>query len=248
HCVKSKKILVDAASEEQWSDFSSQVEEFLPLYGQLESYGLAEYLQGDPETTYASPELLQTLPLDPVWDRFHSIVMSAAYAHLPSVKTGGVPQPRRDEDRLQAKTSDLGYIIRSVRSAFIDQHVSDDALKNLTRREIHKWYAANGAELGLGPIPDANDNPARWEAWLETVKTTWRAARLAHREYLNAHRQMIINDHIDRRDINFEARTRQTIRSILEVSSGRIHLDHLVVENDDAGLYVTDDPTEIKQR
>ncbi|KAI7815879.1 Endonuclease/exonuclease/phosphatase [Gamsiella multidivaricata] len=61
HCVKSKKILVDAASEEQWSDFSSQVEEFLPLYGQLESYGLAEYLQGDPETTYASPELLQTL-------------------------------------------------------------------------------------------------------------------------------------------------------------------------------------------
>ncbi|KAG0347487.1 hypothetical protein BGZ54_004895 [Gamsiella multidivaricata] len=100
HCTKGKKILFDAANAEQWSTFSRQVEEFLPLHGQLEEYGLSEILNGDPKTTFATPELLATVPLDPVWDRFHSIVMSAAYAHLPCVKTGGVPQPRRDADRL----------------------------------------------------------------------------------------------------------------------------------------------------
>ncbi|KAF9176230.1 hypothetical protein BGZ50_001306, partial [Haplosporangium sp. Z 11] len=191
--------------------------------------------------------LLVTLPLDSVWETLQSTVMSAAYAHLPCTKTGGSPRPR-GEANLRARISDLGHIIKLIRTTFTDTQPANTALKQKTWTEMQEWYWANRDELGLGPIPRAHDDQHTWQAWTETLQQQWSVSRLLHRDYLKAHRQQIINSHIDRRNARFETHTRQTIKSILDVTNGRVHLDHLIVEDDPGGLYVTDDPVDIKRR
>ncbi|KAG9070085.1 hypothetical protein KI688_009416 [Linnemannia hyalina] len=83
-------------------------------------------------------------------------------------------------------------------------------------------------------------------------------ARLDHQEYYAANKQDIINTHIENRDLRFQTHTKQTIRGILDISAGRVNLDHLIVDvnpfNPDAAgnvspvTYVIDDPSEIKSR
>ncbi|KAG0046153.1 hypothetical protein BGZ90_008269, partial [Linnemannia elongata] len=60
------------------------------------------------------------------------------------------------------------------------------------------------------------------------------------------------------RDLRFQTHTRQTIRGILDIATGRVNLDHLIVDDDSnnpdaAGntspvTYVIDDPCEIKSQ
>ncbi|KAF9114782.1 hypothetical protein BGX27_009904, partial [Mortierella sp. AM989] len=228
HRVRGKKILIDKAED-----------------GNI---GLDDIFSDDPSAFIASPTLLANLPLDKVWDNFHSIVMSAAFAHLPCYKTGGDPPPPQGEARLKAKTSDLGYIIKSTRETFIKTYSTDTMLKRQVHQKIQKWQDVNGQELNIDPVPAIEEPADVWQQWMESVKEQWRAARILHQQYSNERRQQIINEHIDRRDIRFGTHTRETIRSILEISSGRVVLDHLVVEDGPDGLYVIDDPGEIKQR
>ncbi|KAI7820575.1 hypothetical protein BC939DRAFT_504993 [Gamsiella multidivaricata] len=153
-----------------------------PTPQHLEEYGLTEILNGDPESTLATPALLAT---------------------VPSTQSGTAFTPS-----LQAKVSDLGYIIRSVRRVSIDQPATHDTLKLLTRKEIYK---CSSRVFGYTSTDD-HQRPHR------SPRHQFRDAHTTNHPQYPGH-----------------------ILWSCTVGS-------LVVENDGDGLYVTDDPTDIKQR
>ncbi|CAO3574370.1 unnamed protein product [Mortierella alpina] len=194
---------------------------------------------------YVRAAYLNTIDLDALWDTSQSTVMTAAYAHIPCLKTGGRPQPH-DEERLRAKTGDLGRIIRMMRTVFVAQ--SDDNLRLRARDRLRQWYAANGDDLDLAPLPTLTVTPDKWDIWRCDLQRKRRTSRLLHRQYLDDHKQQLIQERILRRNANFMTNTRQTIQSLPETTSGRVVLDHLIVEDDTNGLYVKGDTIDIKQR
>ncbi|KAG0308039.1 hypothetical protein BGZ99_001295, partial [Dissophora globulifera] len=119
HRNKRKKILYDEATDEEWSDFRHQIESKLPEFGRLDTMGLGGLQESLDQQEYtATQELLETLPLDQVWETLQEFIMSAAIANLPCVKSGGAQKPK-GEAGLQAKTSDLGKIIHAIRTRFL---------------------------------------------------------------------------------------------------------------------------------
>ncbi|KAG0311997.1 hypothetical protein BGZ99_009783 [Dissophora globulifera] len=70
--------------------------------------GLGE-LQKSPDNHNhtATQELLETPPLDQVWETLQEVIMPAGIATLSCVKSGGAQNPK-SEAGLQAKTNGLG--------------------------------------------------------------------------------------------------------------------------------------------
>ncbi|KAG0195047.1 hypothetical protein BGX33_004405, partial [Mortierella sp. NVP41] len=163
-----------------------------------------------------STKYLESFPLDRVWNALREFIMSSALAHLPSVKTGGMPPPPDGEGRFRAQISDLGSIIRSVREAFGTAPQPNTDIQQATHRQIMRWYRQNGEEMGLARVPDRDAAMEEWRDWVAIVKIHWRQARLQHQDYYAANKQDIINAHIENRDNRFQSHTKETIRSILD--------------------------------
>ena len=245
--VKGKKLQLEHVEEEAWDKFSSQIEVMLPRHGNLDLAPIIfpdDFLLG-PEMEPLPRDCLETLPIDHVWKALQEAIMSSALAHLPSVKTGGMPPPPEGEGRFRAQISDLGNIIRAAREAFGPLSQADMDSKKATRRQIHRWYGQNGEEMGVPRVPEVDGSGEVWQAWVDSVRVHWRQARLQHQNYIAANKQDIITAHIENRDQRFATHTKKTIRSILEVFDGRVNLDHLIIDSEE-GPYVEVDPTEIK--
>ncbi|KAF9082699.1 hypothetical protein BGX29_003679, partial [Mortierella sp. GBA35] len=248
---RGKKLLLDKVEEDSWEAYANQIEEFLPRYGGLDndtSLQFPDSFRRGAEMVPFSIAYLSIFPLDRVWKALREIVMSSAYAHLPCAKTGGMPPLPDGEGRFRAQISDLGNIIRSTREAFVTDPLPDMALRQATHRQIVRWYKSNGEEMGLTRVPSLDDPAEEWREWMSSVQTHWRQARLQHQDYFAANKQDIINAHIENRDSRFQTHTKATLRSILDEFTGRVNLDHLIVDDDSAEPCVIDDPKEIKDR
>ncbi|KAF9081033.1 hypothetical protein BGX29_004792, partial [Mortierella sp. GBA35] len=118
---RGKKLLLDDVDEEAWEAFADQIEEFMPTHSGLDQDVTVQFpalFRRGADMDPVSTKYLESFPLDRVWNALREFIMSSALAHLPSVKTGGMPPPPDGEGRFRAQISDLGSIIRSVREAF----------------------------------------------------------------------------------------------------------------------------------
>ncbi|KAK3804569.1 MAG: hypothetical protein JOS17DRAFT_781663 [Linnemannia elongata] len=248
--AKGKKLLLDKVDDEAWDAFTTQADNALRNHSQLlEAPALDQFPTAyghGPEATVFSRDYLQTFPLDRAWLALRGAIMDSAYAHLPSVKTGGMPPPPDGEGRIRVLIADLGNIIRATREMFESDAAVDEDLQKTTHRQLRRWHGQNGAEMGINPVPEVNGSAEEWRKWREEVQIHWRQARLNHQNYIAANKQDIINAHIENRDQRFATDTKKTIRNILEVFDGRVTLDHLIIDGTD-GPYVEDDPAEIKR-
>ncbi|KAF9119721.1 hypothetical protein BG015_006256, partial [Linnemannia schmuckeri] len=254
-----KKLLLEDADNEAWESFTEQVDRCLDVYGRLEDVPQfpAAFRPG-PTMKPFSEDDLRGFPLNAAWELLRETIISSAFAHLPSARTGGRPPPPEGEGLLLIKIQELGGIISSARTVFILQQLPEGVTKESVHRRFVDWHRANGPQLGLSSVPDMEASTMAWDGWIREVQRPWRQGRLDHQEYYAANKQDIINTHIENRDLRFQTHTRQTIRGILDISEGRVNLDHLVVEADPVNpgaarngppvTYVIDDPDEIKAR
>ncbi|KAG0365641.1 hypothetical protein BGX24_004032 [Mortierella sp. AD032] len=248
--ARGKKLVLDKVDADASDAFTAQVDDALCNYSQLleapvldkfpEAYG-----HGAEMTAFTS-EYLQVLSLDRVWNALRGAIMDSALAHLPSVKTGGLPPPPDGEGRIREKISDLGNIIRTVRDVFESTGEVEKGLQETTHQQLRRWYVRNGETMDVSVVPEVSASMESWKQWRKEVQKHWRQSRLEHQDYIAANKQDIINAHIENRDLSFASDTRKTIRSILEVYNGRVNLDHLIIDGVD-GPYVEDDPAEIKR-
>lgn len=232
---KDRKLLLEDVDNEAWDSYADQIERSLVDFGGLDNtLQFPEAFQAGaamkPTETY-----LKAVRLNHLWEVLRDTIISSAFKHLPSARTGGRPPPPDGEAFILSLIDDLGGIIRSVRVAFVDQQFADRNLKEETRSRISDWYRQNGAEMRLDVVPSVDGTVEEWKEWLGPVQRLWRQARLDHQEYFAANKQDIINAHIENRDLRFQTHTRQTIRGILEVFEGRVNLDHLIVDADSEG-------------
>ncbi|KAF9536744.1 hypothetical protein EC957_009809, partial [Mortierella hygrophila] len=227
---KDKKLLPEDADNEAWESFAEQIERCLGTYGRLDNVPQfpATFLAGVAMDPFSENDL-RDFPLNAAWELLRDAIMSSAFAHLPSARTGGRPPPPEGERLLLTKIHEIGGIIWSARVTFIEQQLAEGTTKEDVHGKIFDWHRTNGIQLGLSNVPD-------------TEATT----------------EDIINAHIENRDLRFQTHTRETIRGILDVTMGRVNLDHLIVDGDPINTnatgnvspvtYVLDDPKEIKSR
>ncbi|KAF9404374.1 hypothetical protein BGZ94_004217, partial [Podila epigama] len=95
------------------------------------------------------------------------------------------------------------------------------------------------------PVPDISASPTVWQAWCAHLQTDWREYRMRQEEQLRAAKPRLIQDSINLRNLRFATSTRSTIRTILELSSARIVLDHVVIEDAQGNPFVTAVPDEV---
>jgi hypothetical protein len=248
HSKRTKKVIYDDIKEEDWINFSNQVEEFLPKYGKFEDLGIKDLVQPEMNTDIIPQHRLNTIPIDHLWEVFSEIIMSSAYKNLPTVKIGGSAVKKGTKETTQYKISKLGYVIYTAKTHFKNSSNILDNDKQRVYEQIIGWYKENEENLQLSRVPSIDDSSIRWDEWIQQIQTHWRELRIMNQDSVRAKKQKTIQECIERRNNNFATKTRQTIKSILEIASNRVVLDHLVVEDDPAGIYVTDDPATIKTK
>ncbi|KAG0274889.1 hypothetical protein BGZ97_010424, partial [Linnemannia gamsii] len=150
--ARGKKLLLDRVEPEAWEAFTTQVDNALLNYSQLlEAPALDQFPTAyghGAEATVFSNDYLQTFPLDRVWLALRNAIMDSAYAHLPSVKTGGLPPPPEGEGRIRILIADLGNIIRTTKEAFESEAAVDEGVQEAIHHQLRRWYGQNGVEMG----------------------------------------------------------------------------------------------------
>jgi exonuclease III/ribonuclease HI len=244
---REKKILPGEATEEQWTSFSERIDGVLLQYGHLHHYGLptpsSDEVTGGKWGAIDGVDLHQ-VDLDGLWKVLEDTIMSAAKYILPSRAVGGPPKAPHGINRMRAKTADIGRAIHRVEEFLIDPDTSTDC-KATIYSEVEHWLFQNSEELHLPPLPEISADLGTWKEWTKAARLQWCASRAQHAAYEKEHRSNKILTAIDRRNLRFVTDTRATIRSILEVQSSRVQLDHLIVMDDQGVERILDDPQEV---
>ena len=248
---RERKICHEDATDEQWEAFASRVDHVLCRHGNLTALQIPMVPPDAGPTPEPDWDALQncdpaTTPIDELWHVLEDTIISAAKYTLPKKWVGGPPKAPHGANRLRARTADIGRAIRRVEDILIDSQAPAD-IRAAVYADLLKWNTTNTADHNLPSLPSMDSNSEQWSEWTAAARISWKKSRATHAAFSSGktHTSAILSA-IDRRNLRFHEKPRTTIRSILEVQSSRVHLDHIITKDSEDRDVILDDPQEIK--